>query len=159
MCSLKIGDRFWSKVEKTETCWNWTASKSHDGYGRIGVGKTVLYSHRVSYEMANGPIPEGLVLDHTCHVRACVRPSHLRAVTHQQNLENRQGATRGNLTSGVRGVSFNRHKQKWEVSAMSAGKSHYGGQFTSLKDAELAAIELRLRVQTHNAVDRRGAAK
>lgn len=84
-------DRFWAKVEKTETCWLWTGAKSDTGYGTIwtpsrgGASKKML-THRWAYEALVGPIPDGLVLDHTCRVRECVNPEHLEAVTQQENV-------------------------------------------------------------------------
>ena len=42
-------------------------------------------AHRVAYELTNGPIPDGLELDHLCRVRHCVNPSHIEAVTHREN--------------------------------------------------------------------------
>ncbi len=80
-------DRFWSKVNKTESCWLWTASINPEGYGKFWVaGKGRLRAHRVAYELVVGPIPEGLQIDHLCRVRHCVNPSHLEPVTHRENL-------------------------------------------------------------------------
>lgn len=74
-------NRFWSKVDRTDTCWLWTASTDRSGYGQFRVaGKTVL-AHRFAYEAEAGPIPDGLQLDHLCRVRHCVNPAHLEAVT------------------------------------------------------------------------------
>lgn len=86
--SNTLYQRFWAKVNKTDTCWLWTASAPH-GYGQIKAGgkfvKT-LYAHRVAYEMLVGPIPEGLHLDHLCRVTRCVNPKHLEPVTRRENL-------------------------------------------------------------------------
>jgi len=85
-------ERFWSKVDKTETCWLWTGAKDQGGYGKFGAydGKghrsRMRGAHRVAWEWANGPVPEGLVLDHLCRVRACCRPDHLRVTTHAENI-------------------------------------------------------------------------
>lgn len=78
---LTIEERFWSKVEKGPGCWTWTAQHSPRGYGRFKVNGRLVQAHRWSYEDANGPIPDGLHVDHLCFNRSCVRPSHLEAVT------------------------------------------------------------------------------
>lgn len=79
--------RFWAKVEKTPTCWLWLASRRRDGYGRFSLskGRPVL-AHRVAWEMARGPIPKGLQIDHLCRVRHCVRPDHMEIVTARTNV-------------------------------------------------------------------------
>jgi hypothetical protein len=82
-------ERFWSKVDKTETCWLWTAGKTHKGYGQftttVNQEETKWGSHRYSYELLVGPIPDDLVLDHLCKIRHCVNPSHLEPVTLSEN--------------------------------------------------------------------------
>lgn len=82
--------RFWSKVQKTDTCWNWTAALNNKGYGQIGLGghrgRSVL-AHRASWELHKGPIPYGATLDHLCRNRRCVNPDHLDAVAHAVNVE------------------------------------------------------------------------
>lgn len=77
--------RFWAKVNKTETCWLWTASKKPKGYGEFSVDGSLVYAHRFAYEAVVGPIPAGLTLDHLCRVRHCVNPTHLEAVTNREN--------------------------------------------------------------------------
>ncbi len=94
-----LEERFWPKVEKTFSCWIWTAGKNNKGYGMIWdaeEGRQVL-AHRASYQMMKGPIPEGLSLDHLCRNPACVNPDHLEPVTHKENL--RRGNTPGSLAA------------------------------------------------------------
>lgn len=62
-------------------CWIWTGHIAPTGYGRYGL----LYAHRLSVELARGPIPDGMHVDHLCRVRACVNPDHLEVVTQQEN--------------------------------------------------------------------------
>jgi predicted Zn-ribbon and HTH transcriptional regulator len=81
-------ERFWEKVEKTDTCWLWTAALEPGGYGVFwydnGEGH---YAHRFSYQTFVGPLTPGMVLDHLCRVRRCVRPLHLEQVTYQVNRD------------------------------------------------------------------------
>lgn len=63
-------------------CIEWTGPRIPGGYGMTG-GRP---AHRVAYEAARGPIPDGLVLDHLCRNRGCVNPSHLEPVTHRTNI-------------------------------------------------------------------------
>ena len=88
MTPKQIG-RFWAKVAKgaePSDCWLWTSELTVKGYGRFTpYGRQHLRAHRVSYELANGPVPDGLVIDHTCRVRHCVNPAHLEAVTVRLN--------------------------------------------------------------------------
>ena len=80
--SKSLGERFWEKVDKKgpDDCWPWTASTIRKGYGQIREGgptRNMLLSHRVSYELHNGLIPEDLQVLHSCDVRQCVNPAHL----------------------------------------------------------------------------------
>lgn len=86
-------ERFWEKVQKTDMCWLWTASKNRDGYGQFRFGNTMVRAHKLFWEQNNGQIPEGMELDHLCRNRACIRLDHLEPVTHQENM--------ARLSSGV----------------------------------------------------------
>lgn len=87
-----LSQRLWDKVRKTSDCWVWQGA-NNNGYGCIKVSGTNKYVHRVAWELENGPIPEGLTIDHLCKNRACVRLSHLELVTLQENLFRRWGST------------------------------------------------------------------
>jgi len=83
--------RFWGKVDKKgpDECWLWTASKTDDGYGKLGKGTKYggwEHAHIVAYRLMIGEIPIGLELDHLCQNPSCVNPKHLEPVTHRTNL-------------------------------------------------------------------------
>lgn len=112
-------DRFWARVSKGGPleCWNWTGTSGPTGYGVIagavgGVrlcpkGQKML-AHRVSWIMANGPIPEdasgsyhGKVVMHTCDNRKCVNPAHLVLGTQRENIKDMDAKGRDNRSGLV----------------------------------------------------------
>ena len=145
-----LGDRFWFKVEKTESCWLWQGSMTAKGYGEFRWEGRKRYAHRLTYEMAHGPIPLGMQIDHKCRVPRCVNPVHLQAVTPQQNLENRAGAT-VRSKSGVRGVF--RYRGKWRVMVVVRGQQHWGGDLRDLQEAEAIASAMRRQLMTNSLAD------
>lgn len=134
-----LRERFWSKVEKTDACWVWIAAKQK-GYGTILADGRLQRAHRISFEWAQGPIPDGMFVDHLCHNRACVRPDHLRLATPKQNNEN---STHANLTSGHRGVTWDKRRGKWKVHLSHNNRTVNGGRFDDLTEAIDAADKLR----------------
>ncbi len=79
--------RFRSKVAPAGPtgCWQWTAARGRDGYGRFRLGHRMVLAHRFAFEAIRGPIPDGLELDHLCRDRGCVNPEHLEPVTGKVN--------------------------------------------------------------------------
>jgi hypothetical protein len=127
-----LAERFWPKVNKTETCWLWTASSHEFGYGVIGCpdrpGRT-LRAHRVSYEFAHGPIPEGLQVLHKCDVPACVNPDHLFLGKDQDNVSDMIAKGRFGANGNGCGEGSPNSKLTWgevcEIRSMAeAGKTH-----------------------------------
>lgn len=78
-------ERFWNKVQKTETCWLWEGAKQSGGYGRFIYEGFVDGAHRVAYRLLKGPIPKGLHVCHSCDTPSCVNPDHLWVGIAKQN--------------------------------------------------------------------------
>jgi len=70
-------------------CWIWTGDKNKKGYGRLTVQsnniKKKVRAHRVSYEVYNGPIPQGMLVCHSCDIPSCINPQHLWLGTAKEN--------------------------------------------------------------------------
>lgn len=78
-------EAFMNRIQKTETCWIWTAGKTKAGYGIMTLNRRNVFAHRHSYTIFRGPIPDGLVLMHSCDNPACVNPWHLTPAKQKDN--------------------------------------------------------------------------
>lgn len=78
-----------------------------------------------------------------------MNPAHLRTVTNAQNLQHRTGNQRNN-TSGVRGVSWDKHASAWQARAMLNGRTYSGGYHSTIEAANQAARALRAELFTHD---------
>lgn len=101
-------ERFWDKVEKTSTCWNWKAWSNKKGYGFIKIDGEKVPAYRFAYEWMVGKIPKGLHIDHLCRNSSCVNPEHLEPVTRAENTMRGNGITAQNArkTHCKRGHEF-----------------------------------------------------
>lgn len=110
-----IPARFWGLVDKTADCWIWRGSINNWGYGIYSARRTSGIAHRIAYELINGPIPDGLQLDHLCRRRCCVNPQHLEPVTLKENLRRGEGHTgkRFRQTHCIHGHEFTAANTYW----------------------------------------------
>lgn len=93
---LTTADRFWGKVQvgAPAACWPWAGALS-GGYGMFWVGGRSQHASRVSYAIANGPIPGGLYACHSCDNPRCVNPAHLFLGSQQDNVRDMHNKRRG----------------------------------------------------------------
>lgn len=95
-CDLPAEARFWPKVQKgaNDECWLWKGAVQRDGYAHFTHLKRTLTASRFSYELANGPIPAGMDILHSCDNPRCVNPAHLRPGTHFDNMQDKKARGR-----------------------------------------------------------------
>lgn len=128
---VKVGDEVGFKHER-------------EGYRFFCRDRKQYSTHRVIWEMFNGPIPNGMEIDHINHIRDDNRIENLRMVTKQSNMENKSKYK--NNTSGFTGVSFDKDSGKWSVIV---GSKRYG-RFHDIEHAKICAMIVRAELGYHD---------
>lgn len=93
-CAGRQSDRLFARIDRRgdHECWPWTGGVDEDGYGKFQITggrkrqKTVR-AHKLVWELANGPVPDGLVIRHSCDNPPCCNPNHLAPGTQSQNRD------------------------------------------------------------------------
>lgn len=114
-------ERFWRGVDKSggpDSCWTWMGAKSGKGYGIIRVDKHNIPTHRVSWEIHNGPIPDGKKCLHRCDNPPCCNVAHLFLGSQADNMSDMMAKGRHGYTG-------------------SPGESHPGVKLTEEKVREI----------------------
>lgn len=99
---VPIATRFHSKyfIDQASGCWLWRDRPSERGYGTLRIKDIGNYAHRISWELHNGPIPDGMCVCHKCDVRLCVNPDHLFLGTRIDNNLDRDRKGRHSVKRG-----------------------------------------------------------
>lgn len=113
--------RFWDKVDVRgeDECWEWTAGRHPTGYGRFKLNGSGVPASRVAWELANGPVPPGLCVCHSCDNPPCCNPEHLWLGTKGDNV--RDASTKKRLT-GSRNIGTNNRNSKLDEISVRAIK-------------------------------------
>lgn len=112
MSRLTVEERFWkylpNKPEASDPynldyskkgCWEWVGATVRGGYGSLKINNKKIGAHRFSWELHNGPIPEGLMTLHKCDNPPCCRPDHLFIGTGSDNMQDRAAKGRDNAVA------------------------------------------------------------
>lgn len=86
-----LEQKFWKYVTPagSNDCWLWQGTTIRSGYGHIRHRDRDYAAHRIAYELAHGPIPDGLVVMHSCDNPGCVNVAHLSLGTHAENAQDK----------------------------------------------------------------------
>lgn len=137
---MKLLERFWSNVNKTETCWLWTGptSGSTVAYGVFSFGSKNFLAHRVSYELEVDQIKPSHSVLHHCDRGLCVRPDHLFTGTQKDNIHDMLAKGRFTPPYGEKcGTSKLTWEQVAEIRQLYGPVPKLPGQRRSLGLAEL----------------------
>lgn len=142
----KVRARLLRHMRVTELgCWEWTGVTARNGYGSMQIkddGKWVTARvHRVAYGIFIGPVPEGRNVLHSCDIRRCFNPSHLRIGTQSENIRDMDIRGRRITTGFARGMRSGNAKLTDDM--VRQIRATYTGRY-----GELAAIARQLGVST-----------
>jgi hypothetical protein len=131
-CPIEIRIERLSYPEPNTGCRLWVGF-THFGYGIVNVDGKARRAHRVAWELAFGPIPDSLVVDHMCRVRCCINVDHLRIVDRRTNAIE-------NSTSNAAVNAAKTHCPKCGLEYSIDYLSRYGGEPTAYRNCRPCAI-------------------
>ena len=147
---------FWDQVDVAmdpKKCWEWTGTLFRNGYGRACVDRKSVGAHRRSWELLNGPIPDGMYVCHSCDNRKCVRPGHLFLGTPAENMQDM--VDKGRSLSGSR----NHNSKLTETEVVEIRERYAAGGITQAELArQYGVVEGCIWNVIHNRVFREVAA-
>lgn len=134
MFSEKTLQLFWSKVDKSNDCWEWTRTRDKDGYGIFCFGGENYRAHRYSFMLTTGNLDKKILVLHKCDNPGCVNPSHLFLGTHRDNVLDMIKKGRGNFVGTPKLT---------KVQAQKIKKMYASGKFFQRELAEMFGVKRR----------------
>ena len=136
----KDGKLFWNASPRSRArIGDETGNLDSTGHLCVKYKRKAYMVHRIIWEMAEGPIPEGHEIDHVNGLRDDNRVDNLRLATRSQNQWN--SCKHKDNTSGLKGVWWHKLKQKWTAQIMAFGKRRFLGYFLTKEEAYQARLE------------------
>lgn len=105
----KVIAKFWSRVDKSGSCWTWQGARGRGGYGRFSLALGTLSAHRLAYTLLVGSIPKGMCVCHRCDNPPCVNPDHLFVGTYRDNIRDMMQKGRRRTRKARRGTDGTLH--------------------------------------------------
>lgn len=154
MRGATIEDQYRAKVDERgpDECWPWLAQISPDGYGKFNRSPVGQLAHRFGWYLVNGPIPDGYVIDHTCHDpatctggkgcphRACQNPAHMVPVSNARNASaERSRRPNSDKTHCLHGHPYDEANTLWSTNRATGAKYRQCRACARIRAAKRAA--------------------
>lgn len=128
-CSIKC--HLLDRIQKKEDCWEWMGSLTKVGYGKIQVKNKNYTTHRLSYEIFKGQIPDGNMICHSCDNKKCINPEHLWVGSAKDNMHDMIQKGRKVAKTGWKHTEETKQKFKLRPHSDRRGEKHHLSKLTS----------------------------
>lgn len=134
------------KSKSVGECRVWVGSRKRTGYGVVIIGGKPHYTHRLSYELHHGPIPEGKLVMHLCDNPPCINADHLRLGTDADNVADMDRKGRRRTVSRTGTTHYRTRFSDADVLAIRASKETHAAlaRYYGVSDGTIAAIRKRV---------------